>query len=96
MGDMFSVKAEALRGRPGGKHGFLKNKRMRHNNTAHVTLETRRCVGCGECAQACPKKVIGMTDLPMHRHAHMEQPDLCVGCLKCVKACRNEALTASN
>ncbi|MCL1828286.1 MAG: 4Fe-4S binding protein [Oscillospiraceae bacterium] len=67
---------------------------MRHNTTAHVSLYARRCINCGKCAETCPKEVIGRVNSPIHKHAHIDRPDLCVGCLKCVKACPKEAIVA--
>lgn len=40
------------------------------------------CLGCGDCAKACPTEAIRITD----RVARVD-PEKCIGCGKCVKIC---------
>lgn len=57
-----------------------------------VLYKKKKCIGCGSCMEACPKKALSMgTD---GISADME---LCDGCLICVEECPAEALyTKSN
>ncbi len=67
---------------------------MKHDTTAHVLLDTNRCIDCGKCIEACPKGVLGQVNFLIHKHAHVDQADICIGCLNCVKACQQKAIIA--
>jgi ferredoxin len=57
-----------------------------------IRLDTRRCRGCGKCVRVCPQGVLGMVDLPFHRHAWIELAEKCTGCMLCVKACPHRCI----
>ena len=64
----------------------------RHDSTKYIRLSTTLCKACWMCVQACPNDVIGKVDLPIHKHAHIDQAEKCRGCQKCVRACPNGAI----
>jgi Fe-S-cluster-containing hydrogenase component 2 len=66
----------------------------RHDRTAHVRLDLRRCQACGDCAEACPRGVLSLLPYRWHRHAHVDHADRCKGCLRCVDACEHGAILA--
>jgi len=70
----------------------LHSPRLRHDRTAHIAVDTRLCVACGTCVDACPREVLGMIALLRHRHVHVDHADRCRGCLKCVRSCQNGAI----
>ncbi|MBW1795327.1 MAG: 4Fe-4S binding protein [Deltaproteobacteria bacterium] len=41
------------------------------------TVDTDKCIGCGECVEVCPVEVF----------------ELCLGCESCVEVCEQEAIT---
>ncbi|MEW6079472.1 MAG: 4Fe-4S dicluster domain-containing protein [Thermodesulfobacteriota bacterium] len=59
----------------------------KHIKTEFIKLNPKKCEACGECIKACPNNVIGMVDIKIHKHAHIDSADLCEGCRKCIKAC---------
>jgi ferredoxin len=65
----------------------------RHDRTKYIRLSTNLCKACWMCVQACPNDVIGKVDLPIHKHAHIDQAAKCRGCQKCVRACPNRAIS---
>ena len=67
---------------------------MKHNTTPHVLLHTNRCIACGKCVKACPKGILELISMLIHKHVHVKQADLCIGCFKCVKACPQKAILA--
>ena len=46
-----------------------------------------RCISCGECVQACPKKAISFNKEGFQYEKHS-----CICCFQCVKSCCTEAL----
>lgn len=58
--------------------------------------DTQKCVGCGNCKNACPAKAIDMVEdkdgflIPSINH------DKCVNCTKCEKVCPNHQLKYRN
>jgi Fe-S-cluster-containing hydrogenase component 2 len=57
-----------------------------------IQLNTRRCDGCWECIEACPKQVLGKIDVIWHRHAIIRNAEACNGCKKCVLVCESGAI----
>ena len=73
-----------------------RSSRHHRHETPYVRLDRRACEACGACAEACPRDVIGMIDIPLHHHARLRHPECCRGCLACVKACEHAAMTAAS
>ena len=53
----------------------------------HIEGDFDKCIGCGICAEKCPKKVVRIRD----EKAYI--CDTCGGDPKCVKTCPQHALT---
>lgn len=76
-------------------HSHHSHHRSHHSDTTpYISLDRHRCRGCKACVAACPKEVLGMIDLPFHRHAIITHPERCIGCKKCVQTCPEHALAA--
>ena len=54
-----------------------------------ITVDTDKCVGCGECVDICPASVYELTD----GKTNPVNMDECLGCESCVGVCPNDALT---
>jgi ferredoxin len=67
--------------------------RTHQSATSHVHLDTRKCHACWKCIDACHRQVLGKIDLPIHKHAVIQNPDACTGCKKCITACTYGAFT---
>jgi Fe-S-cluster-containing hydrogenase component 2 len=65
---------------------------LRHDSTKYIRLSTNLCKACWACVEICPNGVIGKVDLPVHKHAHIDQAEKCRGCQKCAWACPNGAI----
>lgn len=54
-----------------------------------VTVDLDACVGCGECARACPAKILTLVD------GKIEVGDCseCLGCQSCAMVCPVAAVT---
>ena len=54
----------------------------------YISIDTARCIGCGECRNVCPLGAIEMVD---------GKPQLfdseCVGCASCAGVCPTSAIT---
>jgi hypothetical protein len=57
--------------------------KMRQHAAFKPSVDTGKCVGCGECYRHCPEAAINMEDLK----AHIDK-DKCVGCAECLAVCR--------
>jgi 2-oxoglutarate ferredoxin oxidoreductase subunit delta len=64
-----------------------------HLKTAFIQLDTGKCKACWKCREACPNHVIGVVDLPWHKHSIFINGSNCTGCLKCVRVCEPNALS---
>ena len=53
-------------------------------------VNSRRCVGCGECVEWCPTEAISLSD----GKAQINR-DKCYGCAECIATCRHNALSIS-
>lgn len=71
--------------------GIFDKLRDRHM-TAYITINTRNCVACWECFNACPKQVFGKIDFLGHRHIKIKNASACIGCNKCVRVCQHGAI----
>ena len=56
---------------------------------ANITVDERRCKGCGYCVAFCPMAVyeMGSNDQPVIRQA-----EKCTNCQMCVKRCPDFAI----
>lgn len=59
---------------------------------ARVYFREDRCKGCGLCADACPKKIIVITDRLNSKGYHPagileENMKECIGCASCARMC---------
>ena len=57
-------------------------------------LDTHQCMGCGACANACPSRLISLTDANGKRSLHFDLAR-CTYCGNCSDACPQEALALS-
>jgi len=55
-----------------------------------VTIDSAKCIGCGDCLPACPQEAIYMPE----RVAIIEQ-SLCTACLSCVAVCEPQAIVVT-
>jgi len=53
-----------------------------------VKVDYEKCVGCGECVEACPYNFRKVVDDKI-----AIDPDKCVGCGRCVNVCPNDAIS---
>ena len=69
----------------GGKLYFAEDIAMAYN----VTVNTDKCVGCGECVDVCPVEVYELKDGKSEPVNYEE----CLGCESCVEVCESDAIT---
>lgn len=55
----------------------------------NVTVDSEKCVGCGECVDVCPVEVYKLED----GKSTPENADECLGCESCVEVCESSAIT---
>jgi len=64
---------------------------------ARILVNEEICKGCGLCANACPKKIIGFvkekTNSKGYHPARLMKPEECVGCCACAMMCPDMAIT---
>ena len=78
-----------------------------HVENGVAKVDREKCVGCGACAEECPKKIIRLipyaqTVMPACSSQEkgavvMKQCDAgCIGCMKCQRECPSGAITVTN
>ena len=55
----------------------------------NVSVDTEKCVGCGECVDVCPVEVYEIKDCKSSPENYEE----CLGCESCVEVCESNAIT---
>ena len=71
-----------------------------------AVVDPAKCVACGKCAAACPKKLIDMVPKSKKVHVNCMNKDkgaqamkvcdnACIGCMKCEKTCKFDAIHVS-
>ena len=53
------------------------------------TVDSDKCIGCGECVEVCPVEVFELED----EKAVPANADECLGCESCVEVCEQGAIT---
>ena len=58
---------------------------------AQITFKTDECKGCGLCVQACPQKIIKLSENTINakgfRPAALTKAEGCIGCAFCAIMC---------
>ena len=61
-----------------------------------VTVNKERCKGCGLCVNACPKKVLELSETELNAKGYhpavVKNPDDCISCAMCATTCPDVAL----
>ncbi len=65
-------------------------KRQTKDTRFQVFIDVRKCVGCGICAQVCPRNAIAVNEVAKIDHGK------CDGCGRCVAKCPQNALILRN
>lgn len=65
-------------------------KFLKKNCTPYPSVKKDRCVGCGECAASCPKKIIRIA----RGKALIDLKKGCISCFCCQEMCPKEAIRA--
>ena len=55
-----------------------------------VTINQDKCEGCGACVDACPAKILGMTE---GKAEVIGDAADCLGCETCLELCPTEAFS---
>lgn len=61
------------------------------NGVATLKLDTDRCIGCGQCVQVCPHRILAVRE----RKAAILDFDACMECGACQQNCPFEAITVT-
>ena len=62
---------------------------------AKVTFNEGICKGCGLCVEACPKKILKLSDglnAKGYHPAEPVNPEACIGCASCARTCPDVAI----
>ena len=70
-------------------------------------VDPEKCVACGKCVAACPKKLIDLVPKSKKVHVNCKNQDKgaqamkvcsnsCIGCMKCEKTCKFDAIHVIN
>lgn len=70
-------------------------------------VDAEKCVACGKCVVACPKKLIDLVPKSKKVHVNCKNQDKgaqamkvctnsCIGCMKCEKTCKFDAIHVVN
>ncbi len=59
---------------------------------ARITVDSKKCNGCGDCESACSASVFSM----VAGKAKPVNPDDCIDCCACVDICEPEAIDHEN
>ena len=54
-------------------------------------VNPEKCIGCGECVEACPVDVYEIQD----EKAVPVNAEECLGCESCIEVCEQEAITVT-
>jgi ferredoxin len=57
-------------------------------NVTTLTLDEKKCVGCGMCMDVCPHAVFRMNE----KHVQIRNRDACMECGACAKNCPVDAI----
>ena len=64
---------------------------------AKLTFKTDLCKGCGLCVNACPKKILKLSDSKFNKKgypvAEMTDEASCIACAFCATMCPDTAIT---
>ncbi|WP_373322964.1 4Fe-4S dicluster domain-containing protein [Desulforamulus aquiferis] len=72
---------------------ILRQPRKRILKTRYISIDVRKCRGCGKCIAECPNDVLAKVNFFLHNHVHLNNPQNCTGCLACKIACFHQAIT---
>ncbi|MBO2516557.1 MAG: hypothetical protein CW338_04655 [Clostridiales bacterium] len=76
--------------RQGKKFSFMNIfRRACARSATHPVVLTEKCLGCGKCAESCPRHLITIVD----RKAHMQRKG-CIACYCCQEMCPAHAIEA--
>jgi 2-oxoglutarate ferredoxin oxidoreductase subunit delta len=61
-----------------------------------VIVKEEECKGCGLCVNACPKKVLKLSEQKLNIRGYhpveVIQAELCIGCASCARMCPDVVL----
>ena len=64
---------------------------------AKLTFDEALCKGCGLCVEACPKKILALSEVRINTRGYhpaaVTDEDACVGCASCALMCPDVCIT---